>query len=99
MRFLILLVVLFWAIALLVRAIGRGLRNLVNPAPPQSRSVSEAGYDRSLAERLVRDPICGVHITESRAILLRNGTELVHFCSAACRDKFIARESRIAANG
>ena len=99
MRFLILLVVLFWAIGLLLRAVGRGLRSLVNPVPPQTRSATEGWPETSGINRLVRDPVCGVHVSESRAIPLRSGTEIVHFCSAACREKYVADESRLAANG
>lgn len=99
MRFLILLVVLFWAMGLLLRAVMRGLRSLVNPAPPQTRSASEGWPKTPALNRLVRDPVCGVHVSESRAIPLRSGTEVVHFCSAACRDKYVANEGKLAANG
>jgi YHS domain-containing protein len=51
------------------------------------------------SRRLVRDPVCGVHISEERAIPLRTGTEIVHFCSVACRDQYASREHKFAANG
>jgi YHS domain-containing protein len=51
------------------------------------------------ARRLVRDPVCGTHVAEVLAIPLREGGELVHFCSAACRDKYVNDTQRLAANG
>jgi uncharacterized protein len=99
MRFLILLLVLCWGIWLLLRAVARALRNLLNAAPIRSASAPHAAQSTAVTRRLVRDPVCGVHIAEARAIPLRNGTELVHFCSPACRDKYIAGEGKFAANG
>ena len=51
------------------------------------------------SRRLVRDPVCGVHITEDRAIPLRVRGEVVHFCSVACRDQYAGNEQKFAANG
>jgi len=39
-------------------------------------------------QRLVRDPVCGMHIAEGLAVALREGGSTVHFCSAECRDKY-----------
>jgi YHS domain-containing protein len=39
-------------------------------------------------QKLVRDPICGMHIAEGLAVPLRQGGETVHFCSTECRDKY-----------
>ena len=100
MRFLIVLLVLFWAVGLLLRAVVRGLRSLLNPAPPRSQPAdADAGQGTAIARRLVRDPVCGVHVAEARAIPLRTATELVHFCSTVCRDKYVAGDSKLAANG
>jgi YHS domain-containing protein len=99
MRFLILLVVLFWAVGLLLRAVGRLLRGLLSPPAAGNRQAVEQGQNTAIARRLVRDPVCGVHVAEARAIPLRSGTELVHFCSTQCRDKYVADGSKLAANG
>ena len=100
MRFLIVLLVLFWVIGLLVRAVARLLHSVLTPAPPGTRAASvDREQNTAIARRLVRDPVCGVHVTEARAIPLRTGTEVVHFCSTACRDKYVAGESKLAANG
>ena len=49
--------------------------------------------------RLVRDPVCGMHVAEELAIPLRDSGQLVHFCSAACRDEYASKTQRKAANG
>ena len=97
MRFLIWLVALCWAVALLRRAVAWMLRGFLNSltrreaAPDQQPTVG--------SRRLVRDPVCGVHVAEERAIPLRTGDEVVHFCSAACRDQYAVNEHKFAANG
>jgi len=60
-----------------------------------------------MSRRLVRDPVCGAHVAEVLAIPLREGDELLHFCSVACRDNYLlaagkskdANTKKIAANG
>jgi YHS domain-containing protein len=61
-----------------------------------------------MSRRLVRDPVCGAHVAEVLAIPLREGGELLHFCSVTCRDNYSlanagkskdAKTNKIAANG
>jgi hypothetical protein len=40
-----------------------------------------------------------VHVAEERAISLRDKGRLVHFCSVACRDRYISTNQKFAANG
>jgi YHS domain-containing protein len=98
MRFLIWLVVLCWAVALLRRAVAWILRSFLSSltGAKASPSTQESAIT---SHRLVRDPVCGVHIAEERAIPLRTGGEIVHFCSVACRDQYASREQKFAANG
>jgi YHS domain-containing protein len=51
------------------------------------------------ARKLVRDPVCGMHIAEVLALPLRQDGKLVHFCSVACRDKYLSQTRKMAANG
>jgi YHS domain-containing protein len=97
MRFLIWLVVLCWAVALLRRAVSWMLRGFLNS--PAGRESAPAQQPIVGSRRLVRDPVCGVHIAEERAIPLRAGGEVLHFCSAACRDQYAANEQKLAAHG
>ena len=61
-----------------------------------------------MARRLVRDPVCGAHVAEVLAIPLREGGDLLHFCSIVCRDEYLlanvgknkdANTKKIAATG
>ena len=99
MRFLIWLVVLCWAIALLRRAVGWMLRGFLSSLTGGKTTTPTSQEPTITSRRLVRDPVCGVHITEERAIPLRTGGEIVHFCSVACRDQYASREQKLAANG
>lgn len=98
MRFLIWLVVLCWTVAMLRRAVAWMLRGfLTSSGRDQSAPANQQPVTSS--RRLVRDPVCGVHIAENRAIPLRVGAEVVHFCSVACRDRYAGNEQKFAANG
>jgi YHS domain-containing protein len=99
MRFLIWLVVLCWALALLRRAVTWMLRDFLNSLTGRNTTRSTNQAPTTSSRRLVRDPVCGVHIAEERAIPLRSGDEIVHFCSVACRDQYASKEQKFAANG
>ena len=95
-RFLFWLLVLSWGLRLLRRIVGGVLRN---EEAPGSQAADAGGAIPSSARRLVRDPVCGMHVEETRSIPFRNGNELVHFCSAACRDAYAVNSRKFAANG
>jgi hypothetical protein len=102
MRFLFWLLVLSWSVALLrgvVRWMLRG--SATGRRGPDVTSSSDAV---GMARRLVRDPVCGAHVAEVLAIPLRDGAELLHFCSIACRDQYVLaggdkNTKKLAANG
>lgn len=103
LRFLFWLVVVSWGVRLLGRLVngmlrgGSGAGGETN-APAQSADAAGSGPERS-ARKLLRDPVCGVHLAEVLAIPLRENGELLYFCSVACRDKYLAKTKKIAANG
>jgi hypothetical protein len=105
-RFVFWLVIVSWGVALLRRVVGWMLRG-GSSAPVGSVAGASAAGMRDAREvpggarRLVRDPVCGVHIAEVLSIPLREGGEMVHFCSKACRDKYAASANpqKFAANG
>lgn len=104
MRFLFWLLVVSWSVALLRRLVGWMMRKAM-PVGQANAGGGGAGAQSSntggelAARRLVRDPICGMHVAEELSIPLREGEGLVHFCSAECRDKYIKSARRMAANG
>jgi YHS domain-containing protein len=97
-RFLFWLLVLSWGVRLLRRIVGGMLGNTA-PAPLQTEDGSPAVEEPGASRRLVRDPVCGMHVDETLSIPLRVGSELVHFCSGACRDRYAANDQKLAANG
>jgi YHS domain-containing protein len=112
-RFLFWLLIVSWSVALLRRALAWMVRGTM-PAGPAGQnaatgSAGSAGVGAApgeaqsgvAARKLVRDPVCGMHVAEVLAVPLRESGELVHFCSVACRDKYLSESGtrRMAANG
>jgi len=93
-QFVFWVVVVTWGIRLLRWVFSRGLNET-------SREVQtrQAPGSPDQARRLVRDPVCGMHVAEVLAIPLREGDETLHFCSAHCRDQYAAGLRKYAANG
>ena len=74
-RVLVLLVV----VRLIVRGVYAAIGKRQTPKP--SWRVPER-----VGGALVRDPQCGTYVPESRALVLGRGPDVLHFCSATCRD-------------
>jgi YHS domain-containing protein len=49
------------------------------PAPPPSP-----------ATELKKDPVCGTYVSTGASVTRMVKGQLVHFCSPACRDKYVA---------
>ena len=97
-RFLFWLLVASWAMWLLRRFVGSMLRNAT--AAGQSSAEASTPMDgRQLGRRLVRDPICGMHVDETLSIPFRDKGEILHFCSLACRNTYTESTKKFAANG
>ena len=94
-RFLFWVLILSWAVALLRRLVG----SMAPPAEDHSPSESVSDERQITARKLVRDPICGMHVAEVVAIPLREGEQTLHFCSTACRDAYVQENRKLAANG
>jgi len=93
LRYVFWVLVVSWAVALL-RRIVRGMAGPVTKSQPYVDVPNDAE-----AHRLVRDPVCGMHIAEVLAIPYRESGELVHFCSEDCRDKYLSGSKKFAVNG
>jgi hypothetical protein len=108
-RFLFWLLIVSWSVALLRRALAWMVRGAMPVQADRDAASSAAGsgvgatpgeaQNGVAARRLVRDPVCGMHVAEVLAVPLRESGELVHFCSTACRDKYVSSTGRMAANG
>lgn len=87
-------ILLFILISFVARAFWRvfdgvldGLRNgpRVDAAPgAPARSV-----------QMARDPICGTFVVPERAVTVSSGGRTLHFCSARCRDAYLAHPAQV----
>ncbi len=98
LRFLFWLCVVSWSVWLLRRIFGRVLQN-ATAVPEHYSEASTEAQAPGTARRLVRDPVCGTHVDETLSIPLREGGQLVHFCSIACRDAYSNGTKKFVANG
>jgi YHS domain-containing protein len=92
LRFLFWVLIVSWSVSLLrrvVNSMGAAAANRQQPIDVASDTVSR---------KLVRDPVCGMHLAEGLAIAERSGGEPVFFCSEECRNKFMVEPRKFAAN-
>jgi YHS domain-containing protein len=75
---LILKVVLVLFIVRALLMLLRGVMQGVNPD-------GNAPLPKPRGGQLVRDPVCGLYVTPSRAITERSGMGTAYFCSEKCR--------------
>ena len=69
---------------LVVRALWRLLSGIIEGAtPPASSGRSEKTLP------LVRDPVCGTYVTQSRALSAGQGDATRYFCSERCRAEYV----------
>ena len=90
-RFLFWVLVVSWAMKLLGRAIG-------GANPPQTAAGDTTQVPVRDGKRLVKDPICGMHMAEELALPLQANGEVLHFCSQECRAKYESSMVRRAAS-
>jgi YHS domain-containing protein len=88
---------LLWLIgAVLLISLLRGVIGIVAKLFSGSESAGRAGGGGRrrtavpAAGKLIRDPVCGVYVHEAASIKLAEGGQTLHFCSAACRDRYRA---------
>ena len=93
LRFLFWVVVLTWAMSLLRRLVSRMQAGGLG----EKRDIDLPSD--SFREKLVRDPVCGMHIARTLALTVKQDGETVHFCSPECRDKYLGNTQKFAANG
>ena len=86
------MVIVSWSVSLLRRLVGK-----MGAAGTKAEQDVFVPKD-SIARKLVRDPVCGMHLAETIAIPMRNGNELLHFCSPECRDRYVKVTQKLAAN-
>jgi YHS domain-containing protein len=92
LKYLFWLLVVGWSAALLQKIVGK----MAGGGTERQPSVRVPG-DRA-NQKLVRDPVCGMHVAEGLALPLEQGTEILHFCSDECRRKFLSGTQKLSAS-
>jgi len=92
LRYLVWVLVLSWVVRLLGRLVAQ-MGSGATGAKPYVDVPNDA-----VTKKLVRDPVCGIHLSEGLALPLRQGSETVYFCSAECREKYLHGGKKLAAN-
>ncbi len=83
-RFLFWFVILSWAVWLVRRLFRAGAAPSAQPPAPRG------------GVKLYRDPVCGTHVSPEISFSLEDAGQVVHFCSAECRERYRTSERRAA---
>jgi len=92
-RFVFWVLIVSWVIKLVGRILG-GARQ----AEASGASGAAVADGLISGKRLVRDPICGMHLAEELALPLNANGETQYFCSPECRAKYETSVLRRVAN-
>lgn len=94
--------IIFWLLGLVlmisfvrgvIGIVMKGFSGLVNPpSSPQTRQPSDGQVP--LTGELKKDPACGTYISAATSIHENVGGQTFYFCSAQCRDKYVASLAR-----
>ena len=79
----------FWVLIVswVIKLVGRLFSGASQPAVPGGHSA--APDDRAVrSKRLVKDPVCGMHLAEELALPMSANGETQYFCSQECRAKY-----------
>jgi YHS domain-containing protein len=82
------LLLILFVIALVVRSIWRFIEGVVEGASDPSR---RPGRVPQKGAHMVRDPVCGTFVVQSRALTADRGGQTAWFCSENCRRQWQAR--------
>ena len=91
LRFLLWVLLVSWAVKLLGRAISWAKKPGRAPGDATRKT-------HGACKRLLKDPVCGIHMAEELALPLQVNGEMVHFCSQECRAKYESGMVRRAAS-
>jgi YHS domain-containing protein len=82
--YLVISVFLLTLLRYVIGTITRGFSELFRPQGAPQKSSAPNRVDE-----LKKDPVCGTYVAVSTSVKQTVGHEVVHFCSAACRDKYL----------
>ena len=73
--------VVLWLIRGVLRTLFASFHSSVTQAPKQAPTFHAGG-------ELKKDPVCGTYVSVDASVTKKVNGELLHFCSANCRDKY-----------
>lgn len=73
-------------VGIVLRGFGDAMRSSSSNVPRSSPTPGQV----PLTGELKKDPVCGTYISTATSIKERVGSEVYHFCSQECRDKYVA---------
>ena len=76
----------------IMKIVLKGFAQAMNPNAAQPGQSSPGQVP--LTGELKKDPSCGTYISVATSVKERVGGETLHFCSKACRDKYVASLAR-----
>jgi YHS domain-containing protein len=92
-RFIFWVLIVSWVIRLVGRLLG-GSR----PASVGATGTAAKDDPATRGKRLVKDPVCGMHLAEELALPMHANGGTQYFCSQECRAKYESSVLRRAAN-
>ncbi len=96
-RTLVWLLLISWSLWLLRRFVS-WLLGATRDKLQENQGAGSEGQASRLARRLVKDPVCGVHVDQTLAVPLRESGKVLRFCSRECRDRHLSESQKFAAN-
>lgn len=91
---LLLTVVVITVLKSIIGIVMRGFGEAMRPGSTSRNSAPRVSNQVPLTGELKKDPACGTYISTATSIKERVGGQVVHFCSTACRDKYVATATR-----
>ncbi len=83
--FALLVVVVISILRAVIGLVAKGLTSLAEP--PRDTASTPRSAEVPLSGELKRDPVCGTYVSAASSVKKTVNGEVLHFCSAACRDK------------
>jgi YHS domain-containing protein len=68
-------------------------RRLIAGFAKSSNRAQKGNGSQDAANRMVKDPVCGMYMDARLAIRLERRSEVIHFCSEECKKKYINKSS------
>lgn len=90
MKQIVILLIIFLVIRFLRKRYLTGYVNRQSQAPDEGSNSGGRADERAEGEEMVLDPVCDSYIPLSTAIRAETPSGTEYFCSAECRDKFLA---------